>query len=120
MARKIHHLSVSRLQDGIPVAIEEAYLPAKLFSSATGSMFEGTSLCEEMASTWGIVPTGTDAIFEPTAATAFEAQHLKIEPGSPVLTVWRVAATETGQPVEYVKDVYIGGSFTLNVNRYRL
>lgn len=106
--------------DGKAVAIEATYLPAKLFPSATRAMFEETSLYEEMTSTWGIVPTWTDAIFEPTAATAEEAGHLNIEPGSPVLTVWRATVTETDQTVEYVKGVYIGGGFTLNVNRYRL
>ena len=83
-------------------------------------MFEGTSLYEEMASTWGLVPTWTDAIFEPTAATREEAELLKIKPGSPVLTVWRVTVTETDQPVEYVKSVYTGDGFALNVSRYRL
>lgn len=106
--------------DGKPVAVENAYLPAKLFPAATRAIFEETSLYEEMTSTWGVVPTWTDAIFEPTAATREEADLLDIKPGTPVLTVWRVTATENDQPVEYVKSVYVGGGFTLNVNRYRL
>jgi GntR family transcriptional regulator len=83
-------------------------------------MFEGASLYAEMASTWGIVPTWTDALFEPAAATDEEAAHLKIAPGAPVLTVWRVTVTDTDQAVEYVKSVYKGDGFMLNVNRYRL
>ncbi|MGB3875292.1 MAG: GntR family transcriptional regulator [Shinella zoogloeoides] len=106
--------------DGDPVALEDAYLPTALYPSATRDMFESGSLYAEMTATWGIVPTWTDALFEPTAATAEEAGYLKIEPGAPVLSVWRVTVTDTDQAVEYVKSVYKGGGFMLNVNRYRL
>jgi GntR family transcriptional regulator len=106
--------------DGNPVALEDAYLPAKLYPSATRAIFEGSSLYEEMTSTWGIVPTWTDALFEPVAATAVEAELLCIEEGAPVLTVWRVTMTDTDQAVEYVRSVYKGDGFMLNVNRYRL
>lgn len=109
-----------RTIDGDPVALEDAYLPAALYPSATRAMFEGASLYEEMTSTWGLVPTWTDALFEPMAATAEEAAFLKIRTGAPVLTVWRVTVTETDQPVEYVRSVYKGDGFMLNVNRYRL
>jgi GntR family transcriptional regulator len=109
-----------RAIDGNPVAIEDAYLPSRLYPSATRAMFEGSSLYEEMTSTWGIVPTWTDALFEPAAATAEEAKHLRISEGVPVLTVWRVTVTDTDQAVEYVKSVYKGDGFMLNVNRYRL
>lgn len=109
-----------RAIDGNPVAIEDAYLPAARYPSATRAMFEGSSLYEEMTSTWGIVPTWTDALFEPAAATAEEAGHLEIAEGSPVLAVWRVTVTDTDQAVEYVKSVYKGDGFMLNVNRYRL
>lgn len=109
-----------RAIDGNPVALEDAYLPMALYTSATRAMFEGGSLYEEMTATWGIVPTWTDALFEPAAATAEEAKHLRIEAGAPVLVVWRVTVTDTDQPVEYVKSVYKGDGFMLNVNRYRL
>ncbi|MDO9417933.1 GntR family transcriptional regulator [Pararhizobium sp.] len=106
--------------DGNPVAIEDAYLPARLYPSATRAIFEGSSLYDEMTSTWGIVPTWTDALFEPVAANAEEAALLQIAEGSPVITVWRVTVTDTDQAVEYVRSVYKGDGFMLNVNRYRL
>lgn len=106
--------------DGKPVAVEDAYLPSALFPSANRAMFEGSSLYAEMTATWGIVPTWTDALFEPVAATSEEASYLEIEPGAPVLAVWRVTMTDTDQAIEYVKSVYKGDGFMLNVNRYRL
>ncbi|MXN46448.1 UTRA domain-containing protein [Shinella kummerowiae] len=109
-----------RTIDGDPVALEDAYLPMALYPSANRAMFEGASLYTEMTATWGIVPTWTDALFEPAAATAEEAGHLRIEPGAPILIVWRVTVTDTDQAIEYVKSVYKGDGFMLNVNRYRL
>ncbi len=106
--------------DGDPVALEDVYLPAALYPSASRDRFEAGSLYAEMAASWGIVPAWTDALFEPAAATPEEAAHLEIEPGAPILTVWRVTVTDTDQAVEYVKSVYKGDGFMLNVNRYRL
>ncbi len=48
------------------------------------------------------------------------ARHLQIEPGAPVLAVWRVTATDTDQVCEYVRSIYRGDGFMLHVNRYRL
>lgn len=109
-----------RTIDGNPVAVEDAYLPARLYPTATRVMFEGASLYEEMTATWGIVPTWTDALFEPTTATAEEAELLKVEEGSPILAVWRVTVTDTDQAIEYVRSVYRGDGFMLKINRYRL
>ncbi|MEA3537005.1 GntR family transcriptional regulator [Rhizobium sp. CC-YZS058] len=109
-----------RTIDGDPVALEDAYLPMALFPSATRTIFEGASLYQEMTATWGIVPTWTDALFEPAAASVEEAAHLRIEAGAPILIVWRVTVTDTDQAVEYVRSAYKGDGFMLNVNRYRL
>ncbi len=106
--------------DGRPVAIEEAYLPKALYPDAGQRMFQDGSLYDCMARVWGIVPAWADALFEPLAATAEEAAHLQIAPGAPVLGVWRVTATETDQVCEYVRSVYRGDGFMLNINRYRL
>lgn len=114
------YLKRIRAIDGNPVAIEDAYLPANLFPQMSREVLETASLYEEMTSTWGLVPAWTDALFEPVEATPEEAKHLDIDVGAPVLAVWRVTVTEIDQPVEYVKSVYKGGGFMLNVNRYRL
>ena len=109
-----------RTIDGKPVALEDAYLPGALYPGASRETFDATSLYETMAATWGIVPTWTDALFEPVAASASEAGHLSIAEGAPVLCVWRVTCTETDQPIEYVRSVYKGDGFMLHVSRYRL
>ena len=115
-------LALRRLRsiDGRPVAIEEVYLPMAMFPEARREMFTGGSLYDRMTQDWGIVPAWADALFEPMAATADEAQHLQIAPGAPVLAVWRVTATETDQVCEYVRSIYRGGDFMLHIHRYRL
>jgi len=109
-----------RAMDGRPVALEDAYLPAAMYPQATREMFAGGSLYDRMTRSWGIVPAWTDALFEPLAATDEEARHLNLAPGAPVLAVWRVTATDKDQVCEYVRSVYRGDGFMLNVNRYRL
>ena len=109
-----------RLIDAAPMAVEDAYLPARLYPGITRASLENASLYEEMKAVWGIVPAWTDALFEPKAATAEEAALLGLGAGAPVLVAWRVTATENDQVVEYVRSVYKGGGFMLNVSRYRL
>lgn len=103
-----------------PVAFEDAYLPMSMYPHAERAFFEDGSLYDRMARNWGIVPAWADALFEPVAATPEEARHLEIEPGAPVLAVWRVTATDTDQVCEYVRSIYRGDGFMLHVNRYRL
>jgi GntR family transcriptional regulator len=106
--------------DGRAVAIEEAYLPMAMYPDARREMFEDGSLYDRMTKGWGIVPAWADALFEPLAATEEEAAHLQIATGAPVLGVWRVTATDTDQVCEYVRSIYRGDGFILNINRYRL
>ena len=106
--------------DGRPIVLEEAYLPMQMYPQAKREMFDAGSLYDRMVQDWGIVPAWADALFEPLAATAEEAQHLHIAPGAPVLGVLRVTATETDQVCEYVRSVYRGDGFMLHINRYRL
>lgn len=114
------YLKRAREIDGSPIVIEDTYLPARLFPGISSTPFTSGSLYEEMKGTWGVVPAWTDALFEPKAATPEEAMHLELAPGAPVLAVWRVTATGNDQVVEYVRSVYKGDGFMLNVGRYRL
>lgn len=109
-----------RSLNGLPIAVEEVYLPMASYPQARRAMFEGGSLYGRMARDWGIVPAWADALFEPLAATPEEAQHLQVASGAPVLAVWRVTATDTDQVCEYVRSVYRGDGFMLHINRYRL
>lgn len=104
----------------IPVAVEDAYLPMALYPGIGDISFGSASLYETIALQWGIVPTWTDALFEPIAATPELARLLRVKRGSPLLAVWRVTLTGTDQLVECVKSVYKGDGFMLNVDRYRL
>lgn len=106
--------------DGVPVAVEDAYMPMTLYPGIGDLSFKNASLYETIATNWGIVPTWTDALFEPIAATSELARLLKVKKSSPLLAVWRVTLTGTDQLVECVKSVYRGDGFMLNVGRYRL
>lgn len=114
------HLRRVRSIDNDPVAVEDIYLPASMYRGATRAQFDKPSLYAEMAGTWGVSPAWADALFEPVSASADEAQYLRVKPGTPLLAVWRVTASDTDQAIEYVRSVYKGDGFMLNVTRYRL
>ncbi|MEQ1522497.1 MAG: GntR family transcriptional regulator [Aestuariivirga sp.] len=114
------YLKRVRMIDGSPVAIEDAYLPSHLYPGMSRAQLEGVSLYEEMTKRWGVVPAWTDALFGPAAANAEQACMLKVKKGSPLTVVWRVTVTETDRVVEYVKSIYRGNGFMLNVGRHRL
>lgn len=105
--------------DGRPIAIEETYLPMATYPNAKRAMFENGALYDQMTRLWGIVPVWADALFEPRAARAEEAEHLQIAPGAPVLGMWRVTTTQTDQLCEYIRSIYRGDGFMLHINRYR-
>jgi GntR family transcriptional regulator len=109
-----------RSLDGSPIAVEEVYLPMAAYPKASRAMFEGGSLYDLMTRNWSLVPAWADALFEPLAASADEAEHLQIPLGAPVLAVWRVTTTDTDQVCEYVRSIYRGDGFMLHMNRYRL
>ncbi len=116
----LFHLRRLRTINAKPVAVEDAYLPLNLYPGIEGVVLGDSSLYAQIEDIWGVVPAWTDALLEPTSATAAEAQLLQVDIGSPLLTAWRITLTDNDQVAEYVKSTYRGGEFMLHVSRYRL
>ena len=53
-------------------------------------------------------PTQTIERLEPVVAGTFEAEHLVVKQGAPLLLVERTAFDAAGQPVEWARDVFRG------------
>lgn len=113
------HLRRLRLIDGAPVALEDAWLPCKLFPELDPAEAGEGSLYAFLADRWGIEPEWTDALIEPERASAETAGLLGIAADDPVLIVWRVTVTADDQVFERVRSIYRPG-FALRVARYRL
>lgn len=113
------HLRRLRLIDGLPIAVEDAWLPKALFPDLRPADFTDGSLYSLLADRWGLEPAWTDALIEPDRAAPEVAQLLAIDPGDPVLVAWRVTVTAEDKVFERVRSIYRPG-FSLRVARYRL
>ena len=113
------HLRRLRLIDGVPIAIEDAWLPKALFPDLAPGDFNDGSLYGLLADRWGLEPEWTDALIEPDRATPEVSQLLGIGPDDPVLVAWRVTVTADDKVFERVRSIYRPG-FSLRVARYRL
>ncbi len=113
------HLRRLRLIDGVPIAVEDAWLPRALFPNLTPADFGDGSLYSLLADRWGLEPAWTDALIEPDRASSEVSRLLDIEIDDPVLVAWRVTVTAEDKVFERVRSIYRPG-FSLRVARYRL
>jgi GntR family transcriptional regulator len=113
------HLKRLRLIDGMPIAVEDAWLPKAMFPDLATSDFTDGSLYALLADRWGVDPAWTDALIEPDRASPEMSRQLEIEAHDPVLVAWRVTVTAEDKIFERVRSIYRPG-FSLRVARYRL
>ncbi|MCA3448610.1 MAG: GntR family transcriptional regulator [Rhodobacter sp.] len=113
------HLRRLRLIDGVPIAVEDAWLPKALFPDLAPADFNDGSLYALLADRWGLEPAWTDALIEPDRASPEVSKLLNIETDDPVLVAWRVTVTAEDKVFERVRSIYRPG-FSLRVARYRL
>lgn len=89
----------------VPLALEETYLPARLFPGLLDRSLTG-SLYGLMRKHYGLSPHYAREWLEPEISSAERAGLLEIEPGSALMLVTRKASTATGVPIEYAHDRY--------------
>lgn len=88
-----------------PLALEETYLPARLFPGLLDRRLTG-SLYGMMRSHYDLAPHHAQEWLEPEIASAEHAAMLGVVPGSALMLVTRRAATAAGVPVEFAHDRY--------------
>ncbi len=108
-----------RFIDGVPIAVEDAWLPRALFPDLAPPDFNDGSLYALLADRWGLEPAWTDALIEPDGASTEVSGLLDIKTDDPVLVAWRVTVTAEDKVFERVRSIYRPG-FSLRVARYRL
>jgi len=96
-----------RLADGIPIAIQYAYVPMKDKDPITELELEQAgSLYKLMESKYNLMAVDADETIEATIAGALEAQLLEIKEGSPLLLVERTSWSQDRLPMEFVRLQY--------------
>jgi GntR family transcriptional regulator len=109
----VHLIARVRLADGLPVAVQRAYVPALLFPGLEDHDFERESLYEVFERDYGVKPATATEVYHASTVTGEEAALLETDPGSPAFRVERLTTDSTGRRVELVESVVRGDRYTL-------
>ena len=99
---QVHHVVRVRRVEGVPLLLEESYLPAALFPDLLERDLSQSFY--ELLATYGRRPTRKEEAVVPGVATAAEHQNLEISRNLPLLRIERTARDEAGAVVEYSED----------------
>lgn len=109
-----------RLADNKPTALQETYLPCRLYPGLERIDFGDRSLFAVISQSYGFVPTWAEAIVEAVSLGRDEAELLKVRPRSPALLFWHLTSNENHVRLEYVKSHYRADVFRFSTGRARV
>ncbi len=104
-------LSRLRLSDGMPLAIEEAYIRHQICPGILEYDFSKESLYNVLATHYKTILVRAEQTMEASLATPKEAELLQIDSPSPVLRIDRLTYNEHNMLIEYVKSTYRGDRY---------
>ncbi len=104
----VHRL---RLIKQKPVVLEHFMLPVARFPGLERFDLAKRSLYEVLDTEYLVAISRARQSLEPTVATPYEAQLLKVNEGAPLMLEVRVSFSQDGRPVEYGRDLYRGDRF---------
>lgn len=111
MNTEIVLLSRLRLSDGIPLAIEEAYILHQVCPGILDHDFSKESLYNVFATRYNTILVRAEQTMEASLVAPEEAELLQITSPSPVLRIERLSYNEQNTLIEYVKSAYRGDRY---------
>ena len=90
------------------IMVETVYLPAARFPNFIGHDLTNRSIYQILETVYDVSIDRAEQTLEAVSATEFEAHWLGVQTGAPLLLEERVGFDQSGQPVEYAKDLYRG------------
>ncbi len=102
---EVFELCRLRMFDGVPVAVDRSRVPLARAPQLVDVDFTTASLMATLDAS-GASPVRADYVTEAGAADAFHAEHLGVEPGSPVFIAQTTSQDGDGRVVELTKGVY--------------
>lgn len=114
---RVHRLIRVRLVEDAPVAHECTEIPAAFAPSLLDlADYARHSLYGVLREQFGIRPTTAEQTLAAGSADAAVASHLQLGSGSSVLKLTRLTFDREATPFEYVRSVYRGDTFVMNVH----
>jgi GntR family transcriptional regulator len=109
-----------RLASGDPVAVETAYVNARLCPGLLSQDFSRASLYKILIDQYRVIPTWADAELEAATASRQDALLLRLKVGQPVLIARRLTFAANYDVIETVHSVYRGDRFTFYTGRQNI
>lgn len=107
----VHRLERLRLTDGVPMALEVAYLDAVRFDGLAELMADDVSLYDILRRHWAVEPDTAIETIETVLASPTMSSVLQAESGTPMLLLSRTTNDSTSRPFEHVRAVYRGDRY---------
>jgi GntR family transcriptional regulator len=108
---KVQIMERLRSANGIPIAIEVSYFPAKYYPGITPDLFteegSGQSSFAVMEQKFGLKSDKAHDEVTVVCLEKREADYLKVEPGTPVLLRFRVTLSDKGVPIKSSRAVWL-------------
>jgi len=102
-----------RLADGIPVGLEQVYIPAFLCPDLESFELE-SSLYQLINDKYGIKISYMDNTIEASVTTAEERKLLKISSSVPVIRITGISYITDGRKFSFERDIYRGDQYSYN------
>jgi len=103
---RVVHLYSLRLTDGLPLAMEDMYLPQERFPALADLDLNNHSIYATLEKLYGAHPQEATDVVSAGSATHDEARLLGINKGAPVMRVQRTSTDRQGLRVEFSKVVF--------------
>ena len=103
---QVVHLYSLRLTDGLPLAIEDMYLPAERFPALAELDMNNRSIYATLEKLYDIQPQEARDVVSAGSATRDQARLLGINKGAPVMRIQRTSTDRQGLPVEFSRVVF--------------
>lgn len=104
-----------RLADGIPMALEESYIPLMQFPGLEKINFAKQSLYFILRETFGVRVAWADEVIEALPATREESELLTIPKKASVLSISRIIMTTEETPIEVACSRYRGDRYKASI-----
>jgi GntR family transcriptional regulator len=122
-AEKAVHIYRLMLADGVPMAIQNEFLPDSIYKLNprlfTPEVLNGASLYNILERELDIPLLQAEEYVDTSVANPDEAKLLNIEPGNLVLVITRITYTLDDRPVEYVKLIFRADRYRYRVQLFR-
>jgi GntR family transcriptional regulator len=104
----VYRIERVRLADGVPVSFDETYLPLEIGEKIVSNDLEAEPIFSLLEEKYDLPLTEAEYQLEARAADAYVAQHLRIEPRSPIFWIERTSYCAGPRPIDYERLHYRG------------